>query len=314
MLTISEKKLTDALARPALVEALRQGFKEGVSVPDRHHHTVPRSTEDATLLLMPAWRKDGPIGFKMVTVFPSNSAQNLPSIYGTYTLLDGDTGIPLAQMDGRILTLFRTAATSVLAATYLAPKSAKRLLMVGTGALAPHIIATYVEVLGIEEVRLWGRNDQKAQSMAADLSGAGYPVEATGSIEEAAPWADVISCATLSPTPLLQGAWLSPGTFVDLIGSYTPTMREADNEVIRRGAVFVDTRPGALTEAGDIMLPIQDGVMTPDDIQADLFELTRDEHPGRQSADEITVFKSSGYALEDLIAAEMVYEAVRQHS
>ncbi len=255
MQIISEKVLIESLKRPTLVEALREGFRAGVSVPERHHHTVPRSSEDATLLLMPAWREGGPIGIKMVTVFPSNSKKSLPSIYGTYTLLDGDTGIPLAQMDGRILTLYRTAATSVMAATYLAKQDANSLLMVGTGALAPHIIATYVEVMGIKYVKLWGRNYSKAQTMAAELVSAGYPVTATDSIAREAPMADIISCATLSPMPLVNGAWLSPGTFVDLIGSYTPTMREADNDVIRRGSVFVDTRPGALTEAGDIMLP-----------------------------------------------------------
>lgn len=263
---------------------------------------------------MPAWSPSGNIGVKMVTVFPSNASKQLPSIYGTYTLLDGATGIPLAIMDGRILTLYRTAATSVLAANYLAKENAKRLLMIGTGALAPHIIATYIEVLGISEVLIWGRSFEKATSVAtklvADITKPGLSIQACKTVEEAAGWADIISCATLSKTPLLQGSWLSNGTFVDLIGSYTPSMREADDDVIRRASIFVDTRPGALAETGEIIIPIANGLIEPKDLQADLFELTRSEHPGRRTEEEITCFKSVGYALEDLVAAELAYNAL----
>ncbi|MFK7847633.1 MAG: ornithine cyclodeaminase family protein [Rhodothermales bacterium] len=310
MRVISEETLTNCLDRTLLVEALRKGFKEGAEVPQRHHHTVQRDDDDATLLLMPAWSKNGQIGIKMVTVFPSNAGKSLPSIYGIYTLLDGETGMPLALMDGRLLTLFRTAASSVLAATYLAKHNASKLLMVGTGALAPHIIATYVEVLGIKEVKIWGRSIKKSTALSEGLSLAEVSIQPTTSLAEASKWADIISCATLSKTPLIMGKWLSPGTFVDLIGAYTPEMREADNDVIQRASIFVDTRTGALTEAGDIMIPIQQGLISDEDIQGDLFDLTRGRHKGRQSDNEITLFKSSGYALEDLVAAQLVYQCV----
>ncbi len=290
-----------------LVSALRQGFHAGATVPTRHHHTIPRADADATLLLMPAWSSNGQIGVKMVTVFPSNSEKSLPSIYGTYTLLDEHTGAPLALMDGRILTLYRTAATSVLAATYLARKDSKSLLMIGTGALAPHIINTYAEVLGIQEVQLWGRTPAKASKLATHLTRDNLHVTVAEDLADAAGRADIISCATLSKTPLIHGEWLSPGCFVDLIGGYTPQMREADDEVIRKASIFVDTRPGALSEAGDIMIPIQKGLISADDLRADLFDLVAERHAGRQNDSEITLFKSTGYALEDLVAAQLAY-------
>ncbi len=261
---------------------------------------------------MPAWADGGHIGIKMVTVFPNNGAKSLPSIYGTYTLLDGETGIPLATMDGSVITLFRTAAASVLAATYLARTEASRLVMIGTGALAPHIIATYVEVLGIKEVQIWGRNGDKAAQLVQQLSDIDAHITATTDIEAACNWADVISCATLSKDPLIKGDWLSPGTFVDLIGAYTPEMREADDGVISKSSIFVDTREGALKEAGEIMIPIQKGIITEKDILGDLFDLTLDKHPGRLNDAEITLFKSSGFALEDLVAAQMVFEYLSQ--
>ncbi len=313
---ISDAELADALDRRQLVEALRKAFRENPTIPKRHHHTVPRPGEDATLLLMPAWTKNGPIGIKMVTVFPTNADRDLPSIYGTYTLLDSETGIPLAMMDGRILTLFRTAATSVLAATYLAPKNATKLLMVGTGALAPHFAATYIEALGIKEVKIWGRSNEKAKKLARDLTsaymGSDVVVSATNVLDASVTWADVISCATLSKTPLINGDWLSSGTFVDLVGAYTPEMREADDQVIRRASIFVDTREGALSEAGDIMIPLNNGLIDLSDIRADLFDLCQGNHVGRQDEDEITLFKSSGYALEDLVAAQLVYDSVTE--
>lgn len=311
MQIISDDQMWECLDRVALVEALRDGFRQSVEVPMRHHHTIKRPEEDATLILMPAWFANGAIGIKTVTVFPTNASRSLPSIYGNYSLLDGNTGVPLASMDGRLLTLFRTAAASVLAATYLARKDASKLLMVGTGALAPHIIATYAALLDIKEVRVWGRSAEKAEAVIDQLNLPNVALALAESIESAAAWADVISCATLSKTPLIFGEWLAPGTFLDLIGAYTPTMREADDEVIRRSSIFVDTRPGALSETGDIVIPVREGVMSPADIRGDLFDLTQGRHPGRTSDDEITLFKSCGYALEDLVAAKLIYDRVQ---
>ena len=310
MIFFPTEKLEDLLNPHDLVEALREAFRGDITVPLRQHYPVDHPKGTGMLLLMPAWsKKSGFGGVKMVTTYPTNAEQGLPSIYGAYTLFDQTTGIPLAIMDGRILTLHRTAAASVLAATYLARPDSRRLLMVGTGQLAPYIVRTYVEVLGINEVKIWGRNPDKARQNAASLQEDGINATASENLNQSSAWADVISCATLSENPLIYGEWLKPGTHVDLIGGFTPAMRETDDFLIRDASLFVDTREGALSEAGDLLQPIDAGVITESHILADLYELARGVHPGRADAHEITCFKSVGTALEDLAAAELVWRS-----
>jgi ornithine cyclodeaminase len=298
-----------ALDYGSLIEALRAAFRAGCELPVRHHHTV--TTPDgsaATLLLMPAWRVGGRIGVKTVTVFPGNAARGLPSVMGVYLLLDGATGAPLALIDGVALTLRRTAAASALAASYLARPDAWRLVMVGAGALAPHLVRAHAAARPIREVAIWNRSPARAEALAADLAGEPFAAAATANLAEAVAGADIVSCATLSHQPLVRGEWLRPGTHLDLVGGFTPAMREADDETVRRARLFVDTRDGALKEAGDIVQPLRAGLIGERDVEADLFELCRGERPGRSGADEITLFKSVGTALEDLAAAELVYD------
>jgi ornithine cyclodeaminase len=298
-----------ALDYGSLIEALRAAFRAGCELPVRHHHTV--TTPDgsaATLLLMPAWRVGGRIGVKTVTVFPGNAARGLPSVMGVYLLLDGATGAPLALIDGVALTLRRTAAASALAASYLARPDAWRLVMVGAGALAPHLVRAHAAARPIREVAIWNRSPARAEALAADLAGEHFAAAVTSNLAEAVAGADIVSCATLSHQPLVRGEWLRPGTHLDLVGAFTPAMREADDAAVRRARLFVDTRGGALKEAGDIVQPLRAGLIGERDVEADLFELCRGEHRGRSGADEITLFKSVGTALEDLAAAELVYD------
>ena len=300
----------------ALIEALRAMFVDGCVLPDRHHHAIsPKNDGDAaTLLLMPAWQEGGPIGVKMVTVLPGNGALGLPAVMGNYMLLDGATGAPLALIDGQALTARRTAGASALAAGYLAATDASRLLMVGTGALAPHLIAGHAGVRPIAQVDIWGRTPDKAEALARSLEGKGFAVRAVTDLEQAAKEADIISCATLAKEPLIMGAWLRAGQHLDLVGGFTPAMREADDEAVRRARVFVDTLAGATKEAGDITQPLASGVLKKSDIAGDLFALTRGDCKGRTSADEITLFKSVGTALEDLAAAQLVVEKLSGNS
>jgi alanine dehydrogenase len=282
-------------------------------VPLRHHHTIETGGAPATLLLMPAWRNARHLGIKIVTVFPDNGAQNLPAVIGQYLLLSAQTGQPLALMDGTALTRRRTAAASALASRYLSRPDSFRLLMVGTGALAPHLIRAHAAVRPIREVAIWGRTPAKAAALAerfnsGDLQHLKIAAHAADSIEQTVGAADIVSCATLAQEPLVKGEWLRKGQHVDLVGGFTPIMREADDEAVRRSRVFVDTRQGAVKEAGDIVQPLANGALQPDAIVADLFELCREEKRGRQSAGEITLFKSVGTALEDLAAAELVAE------
>lgn len=299
-----------ALPYDALIEALRAMFREGCTVPLRHHHgiEVPGKAE-ATLLLMPAWTPGGYIGIKMVTVFPSNGEKGLPAIMGQYLLLSGETGEVLAMIDGQTLTARRTAAASALAASYLAREDAQTMLMVGAGALAPQLIRAHLAVRpSLREIAIWARDKAKSQALADKMAAeTGRTVTTAGDLEETARGADIVSCATLSKQPLVQGAWLKPGAHLDLVGAFTPEMRESDDEAVRRASVFVDTREGALKEAGDIVLAVKSGALTPDAIRGDLYDLTRGAAKGRQSAEEITFFKSVGTALEDLAAAQLAY-------
>ena len=294
-----------------LVEALRQAFRAPCRMPPRHHHTIgergARADEPAqTLLIMPAWQDDGPIGIKLVTVAPGNAARGLPAVNASYILADGRTGRHLALIDGGELTVRRTAAASALAADYLARADAGHLVMVGTGRLAPCLIAAHAAVRPIRRVSIWGRSAAKAAALAARLDRPGLAVAATDDLAAAVASADIVSCATLAADPLVRGAWLPAGVHLDLVGAFTPTMREADAAALSRGRVFVDTREGALSEAGEIVQAIAAGAFAAADIAGDLVELTGGHRPGRTDPAEITVFKSVGAALEDLAAAVLV--------
>ncbi|MBM3547284.1 MAG: ornithine cyclodeaminase family protein [Alphaproteobacteria bacterium] len=306
MRTLDAAEVEKRLDFPSLIDRLREMFKAGCELPPRHHHPVEvPNAPGAILLLMPAWQVGKHIGVKMVTVFPGNGEKALPAVMGIYTLLDGTTGQPLALIDGPMLTLRRTAAASALAATYLARKDASHHLMIGTGALAPHLIQAHATARPIRRISIWGRNLDKSRKLATDLSAKGLPAAATEDLEKAARDADVVTTATLSAEPVVKGAWLKPGAHLDLVGAYTPKMREADDDAVRRARVYVDTRAGATKEAGDIVQPIASGVLK--EIAGDLFDLTRGQVEGRRSEQEITVFKSVGTALEDLAAAQLAF-------
>jgi alanine dehydrogenase len=292
---------------PSLIEALREMFRDGCEVPLRHHHAIPAAAPDAapaTLLIMPAWQPGRSLGIKIVTVFPDNTRRSLPAVQGTYLLLDAATGTPSALLDGTALTLRRTAAASALAARFLARTDSAVHLMVGTGALAPHLIAAHRAVRPIRETRIWGRDPAKAAALAAWLAASGINAASVGDLREAAAGSDIITCATLAREPLIRGAWLAPGSHLDLVGGYTPEMREGDDEAISRARVYIDTA-AAMREAGDIVRPLQSGHLPRERIVGDLFDLSRGNCPARRDADEITLFKSVGTALEDLAAAQL---------
>ncbi len=314
MRVISAAEVDAALDYKHLVERLRQAFRSGAEVPLRQHLTIPTHTEHpGNLLIMPAWQTGKHLGVKLVTVFPDNAKQSIPAVIGSYLLMDARTGKPKALIDGSALTVRRTACASALASSYLSRSDASRLLMVGTGALAPHLILAHAAVRPISEVLIWGRNKAKAEKLAKNLArytNRRLTINATDELDAAIEGADIVSCATLAEQPLVKGELLKPGAHLDLVGAFRPDMREADDSAFKRGLVFVDTREGALKEAGDIIQAINNGAMTEQDIIGDLFGLTRGESSARWRYNDITVFKSVGTALEDLAAAELTFERV----
>ncbi len=303
-------RTSELLPWSAVVEALERGFHDGCEMPVRHHHevAVPAGEPEATLLLMPAWTVGGYLGVKVATVFPGNVSRGSGAVQASYILSSAVTGEPLAWIDGLELTLRRTAAASALASKFLARPDARRLLVVGTGNLAPHLAAAHAAVRPELEIGFWGRRPEKALQACRSPLLEGLPTTAVGDLRTAVPGADIVSTATLATQPVVLGSWLQPGVHLDLVGGFTPAMRETDDEAIRRATVFVDTRSGALVEAGDLTQPIEAGALAPEAVAADLHELCRGEHPGRRTEEEITLFKSVGAALEDLFAAILLWE------
>lgn len=304
----SAEQVHAALEYPILIERLRQAFAQGASVPLRHAHKV-NEHENARLLLMPAWREGEALGVKIVTAFPGNAARGAATVAATYVLLDGSTGHPLALIDGEALTLRRTAAASALASSYLSRPESATLLVIGTGKLAPYMAAAHAAVRRFERVLVWGRAADKARALAESLAARGHKAITATDLPKALAEADVVTCATTAALPIVHGVAVRPGTHVDLVGGFTPTMREADDELVAKASVFVDTYTGALAEGGDVVEPIRSGVLKRADVRAELAELCRGEKKGRTGAAEITLFKSVGTALEDLTAAQMVHQA-----
>jgi ornithine cyclodeaminase len=307
---IDSDRVHAALPWPRLVDALADAFAHGAAeAPLRSSHAVTPSGD--RLLVMPAWRSGEAIGVKIVSVYPGNAARGLSSVAALYVLLDGATGHPRAIIEGEALTLRRTAATSALASRLLSRADARTLLIVGTGALAPWMAEAHCAVRSIESVLVWGRRAERIAAMTAALRARGVPAEAATDLERAVRAADIVSCATTAREPLVRGEWVRPGTHVDLVGAFTPQMRECDDALVAAARVFVDTYAGALREGGDLAQPLASGAISRGHVLAELAELTRGEHPGRTGAAEVTLFKSVGTALEDLAAASLVVSPER---
>ena len=312
MLILNTEETRAALPWGALIKAVEAMFAGRCIQPVRHHHDVEVPGEAAaTLLLMPAWVPGQYIGVKLVSVFPDNHTRGLPAIFGSYLLSSGKTGELLAVLDGGELTARRTAAASAVASRHLSDENASCMLMVGTGRLSLNLMEAHASVRPLQQFHIWGRNAANAEKTAEEARALGLDARAVTDLERSARQADIISCATLSSEPLIRGEWLKPGAHLDLVGAFKPSMRESDNEAVKKARIFVDTRDGVLSEGGDIVQPIRDGVISNSDVQGELSELATGANRGRRSPDEITLFKSVGAALEDLAGAILAYESHR---
>lgn len=311
LLFLDAEAVARSLPWQPLIEALRRAFLAAdAKVPQRLHYALEGGAGPSpVLLLMPAWSAGLGLGTKLVSVFPGNAQRGLPSVHGLYLLMDVATGRPLAVLEGGELTARRTAAASALASACLSRADSRCLLMIGTGRLARVLPKAHAQTRPIEEVLVWGRSPEKAEEAALALRADGLNAQAAPSLPEAVAHADIISCATLSTEPLVRGEWLRPGTHVDLVGAFTPAMRETDGTVFARAtAVWCDTLEGALAEAGDIVQAAADGFFASSAIAGDIAALCRTGAAARRGAGDITVFKSVGMALEDLAAARLAVD------
>ncbi len=297
---------------PGLVEALRRAHRG--AMPNSSHMLLdePGGGENKFVSLV-GWKRDELIAVKLVGVFPSNLSRKppQPSVQGVVAVFNAVTGSPELVADGAAMTFRKTAADSALGASLLARSDAQTLLIVGAGGLAPHVLAAHRAVRpSLNRVMIWNRTAERAERLAAEASASGLSVTAVRDLDAAVAEADVISCVTMSAKPLVRGALLKPGAHLDLIGAYRPDMRETDDDALRRAEIFVDTRAG-MEGAGDLVQPVERGVIGWDAVRADLFELIKGQRPGRISDEQITLFKNVGGGHLDLFTAQHLAERYR---
>ena len=316
---ITAPEIEIALDQKSLIEALRRAFRMGASArpyqaPLRNRFYIENVHADPTILLnMPSWQVDGDLGIKMVTVNTGNPAKGLPMVQGVYLFLDAGTGKVRGILEAEMITVKRTAAASALASSYLSRSDASRLLIVGAGALARHFIDAHRAVRPISDVLVWNRTPKRAEELVTNYrlqedASALNSIGVTDDLEAAVSGADIVTCITASSEPVIFGDWVREGTHVDLVGAFSPDSRESDDALVQKARIFVDTRTGALAEAGDLIIPMNKGLITEDDVAADLFDLTQGERDGRRFYEQITLFKNCGSAIEDLVAARLAYQ------
>jgi ornithine cyclodeaminase/alanine dehydrogenase-like protein (mu-crystallin family) len=262
-----------------------------------------------TLLNRAAWIRGLGIGVKVATIFPGNAGRTpaIPSVHAVFVLFDDRTGAPVTLIDGALVTKWKTAADSVLGARLLARAESKTLLIVGAGAVAASLVAAYSELFpALEQIFIWNRTCGRASELASRFAGSRLRVQGVEDLASAVARADIISSATMSTEPVLQGEWVAPGTHVDLIGAYRPGMREADDLLIQKAELFVESRETAIHDIGELAMPIRNGLITEGDIRGDLYDLLTGA-PGRTSAESVTVFKNGGGAHLDLMTARYIF-------
>lgn len=313
VLFLSRKDVESVLTMKEAIDAVEKGFREhGLATVNMPLRSVIRvDKHKGSVLFMPAYIEGmAALGVKVVSVYSDNpSKYNLPTTQGIVLLSDPKSGAVVAIMDGTFLTAMRTGAASGVATKYLAKKDAKTVGLIGTGVQGRTQIAGVCEVRAIEKVKAYDiiadRCSSFCKEIRKELEVDAVPVN---SPELAVKGSDIVATSSTSKTPVLNGEWLDEGTHVNAIGSHSPDARELDTTAIRRAKVVVDSRDAALKEAGDIMIPISQGLIAPGHIYAELGEIITGKKAGRESTDEITIFKSQGLAIQDVSTASKVYE------
>ena len=312
MKIIDAQQVNQVLDFPALINALDAGFRQDFGMPQRQVFSLSQDPANHDgFAVLPAWNEDV-VGVKAFTYFPDNGKQSLPTLFSKILLFSRKDGTPLAMIDGTTVTYWRTAAVSALASRYLARPESMRMLLLGTGNLALPIVQAHLSEHAISHVVVWGRRADKVQALLQTLRHQ-YPhvgFSATNDIGAAAGQVDIIVSATGAAEPLLFGKDVAAGCYVDLLGNHSQDRRECDTDLICRSSVYVDYRQNVLKEAGELLIPMGEGKFVASDVKADLAELCRLGKSSRCDAGEITLFKSVGTALSDLICAKLVLDSV----
>lgn len=315
MKVIEAHDVERALEFPVLIEALRSTFAKPAGTPRRSvFHLDENDPFHDAFAVLPAWT-DEVIGVKAFTYLPSNAPQGRQILHSKILLFDRRTGAPRALVDGTTVTHWRTAAVAALAADYLARRDAKRLLFCGTGNLAPYMVLAHATVRDYSSIEIWGRHPGKISRTIEEVRARRPELHcvAVENLEAAAREADVISCATGAKQPLILGAWVRPGSHTDFFGNHERRARECDSDLVAKARVYVDSYANTMNEAGEILIPIEEGRIAEAHIVGELSQLCSGKVPGRQRAGEITLFKSVGTALSDLAAANLVTQRL-EHS
>ena len=301
-IVLSMRDLIDEMER-----ALARFSSREVAQPLRS--VIEVGLQKAFVGVMPAFIPDpGALGTKVVSVFGSNTAVGLPTHLATIVLLDPMTGELLSIMDGRFITEVRTAAVSAVSVKHLARRDASRLAIIGSGVQARSHLEAIAMVRPLRDVRVWSRSLDNRTAFAREMRPrVDVPVVVAASAQDAVDGADVVVLATASREPVVRDEWIADGTHVCAVGACRPDQREMDTELVLRSRVFVDSREGALAEAGDIVIPLKAGAFAAAHLAGELGEVVLGTVAGRTSAGDVTIFKSLGMAVEDVAAAHLVY-------
>ena len=313
MLMLDASTVLNKLPFTTLVDELAEMHLKPIGLVDElRMESVDANNNTNHFFIRTGWQQEEAVGAKVITVFPRNNEKKIwPSIQAVYLLFEGEFGTPMACLDGTALTYIKTATDSALGGKLLARKDINKMLMVGAGEMAFHLITAHCQIHPmIKQVFIWNRTPEKAQSLCQGKLSKRFPqvkFETVESIEETASQVDLISSATASTTPIIPGKAPRPGTHIDLIGAFTPKMREADDDCLRRANIFVDARETTIEHIGELMIPLANGIIEESDIKADLSDLCQKKHPGRQSDEEITLFKNGGGGHLDLMIARILH-------
>jgi len=314
MLMLDAETIMSRLSYTTLVDELRAMHLDRKALhSDLLMESVGAGDITNHFLIRAGWQPGQAVGAKIVSIFPGNNLDRVrPSIQAVYLLFEGKNGTPVAVLDGTAITYLKTATDSALGAQILAREDITSMLMIGAGEMARHLIAAHCAIRpSIKEVYVWNRTASKARQLCeGDLPKQFQQVQfrAVEDLAQSAGKVGLISSATATNTPIIRGEWLQAGTHIDLVGAFTPEMREADDECLRRASLFVDARETTIELIGELMIPIAEAVINADDIRADLSDLCQKKHPGRSSSDEITLYKNGGGGHLDLMVARIIYK------